>query len=184
MIFVDRLHLILYKFLSLFTKLFRFFNQFLSWRAYISLSAWIVLFIAIFLKSWVTVNSYTIYIQLALGSLAIFLWLAPYPHRRVNFKKFINKLFYRLFKFIRFLLEKLIENIILVVLWIIAGVFMIVGIGLFLPDPFEITRLIFRGVIGNLMVSVILGIFLIGLSVLTMRESYRNRKKFHLEVRK
>jgi hypothetical protein len=182
MIFIDRLHMIVYKFLSIFTKLFRFFNQFLSWRAYVSLSAWIVLFIAIFLRSWVLVNSYTIYIQLTLTLVAFLLWIAPYPHRRVNLKKFILRLFGRLFKFIKYVLEILIENIILVVLWIIAGVFMIIGIGLFLPEPFEITKLIFSGVIDNLMVSVILGIFLIGLAVLTIRESYRNREKFHLEV--
>lgn len=182
MIFVDRLHMIIYKFLSIFTKIFRFITQFLSWRAYVSFSAWIVMFIAIFLRSWVVVNSYTVYIQLALALVAFLLWIAPYPHRRVNLRNFILKLFGRVFKLIRYLLEILIENIILVALWIIAGVFMITGIGLFLPEPFEITKVIFGGILDNLMVSIILGIFLIGLSILTIRESYRNRKKFHWEV--
>ncbi len=181
MIFIDRLHLIIYKFLNIFTKLFRLITQFMTWRAYISLSAWIVLFIAIFLRSWVNTPN-TFYYQLSLVLLAFVLWISPYPHRWKNLRNFVIRIFQRLYRFTRYLFELLIENIILVGLWIIAGIFMITGIGLFLLEPFEITKYIFSGVIGNFMVSIILGIFLVGLSVLTIRESYRNRKKFHLEV--
>ena len=146
-----------------------------------SLSAWIVLFIAIFLRSWVNTSN-TFYYQLSLVLLAFVLWISPYPHRWKNLRNFVVRVFQRLYRFTRYLFELLIENIILVGLWIIAGIFMITGIGLFLPEPFEITKYIFSGVLGNIMVSIILGIFLVGLSVLTIRESYRNRKKFHLEV--
>ncbi len=181
MIFIDRLHLIIYKFLSIFTKLFRFITQFMSWRAYMSISSWIVLFIAIFLRSWVNTSN-TVYFQLSLFLLAFILWISPYPHRWKKLRNFVRNLFHRLYKLLRYLFEVLIENIILLVLWILAGIFMITGIGLFLPEPFEITKYIFSGVIDNLMVSIIIGIFLVGLSVLTIRESYRNREKFHLEV--
>jgi hypothetical protein len=157
----------------------------------ISSISWILFFIAIF-------NLLSIDRILLFGAWFI-LWHLAYRHRIIRWKKwghailigtynftknvvistgrFIHNIIQILTTFIKQAFITIYSHIIVIIFWVIAIFFAILGAALVLPISFQFTRSIFGEVAEDTLITIIIGFTLLSAAVISFQQTYIRREK-------
>ncbi|MDH5646439.1 MAG: hypothetical protein OEZ01_10545, partial [Candidatus Heimdallarchaeota archaeon] len=185
--------LILQSFTHFIHHIFMFFSRFRNFGYIISFISWILLILSFFYNFIFDRNDL---IRISIFVLSICLWNLAYPHRRYQFIRllkgaynFIYSMIYNImltgYKILKSIFRSLYNNLILVIIWLVAFALALIGISLILPSLHFIAELIFDDLTTNKLASFIVGLSLIGISSLTFQQTYKKRSviSFQQEVK-
>ncbi len=97
-----------------------------------------------------------------------------------NMFNFVKNLLLWIYNLTVSILKTIWENIVLLLLWLLALFFVLLGLGLIIPI-FPLATIIFANIMGNFTIQLIVGGFLIIIGVLSFKEVTSRRNQFRLE---
>ena len=188
--FIDFLVYLLLGIISKFLNLLRYLYLKLTPNAFVSLIAWILLIFSIFLGLLVREIQYETLLRLAIFLISIVTWNMAYDYRRARFYKFINWMTLGIVRSIisivkgilHFLVESfytILTNILIIFAWIFAIFLFYLSFGLIFATG-RMTSSLFGNISDDKLVSIIVGISLTGIGILSIQQSFVRRETLQI----
>ncbi len=156
------------KILNVVSKFFVSILKLISIKRLISTAGLIMMFMGLFIPINTQYNDFII--RSGLFIIGAIFYIGIYEHRRKGFVKVIMPI-------TRFIYH----NIIILTFWSVALFLSILAFGLIFPGSVTLSSLIFQNIINNRQISIIIAIVLIGVAIMALVESMKNREKYKVE---